>query len=203
MGVTLSYFTEHEIDLLNRLQFKSEEKPYFDPLRHCLRWRDEESSDIAGISYERLLDLVIVRSYIHMGKPRDEWYSIAPTAYFVEVWEEALRRAPDWPGFKRLELSSNDRSYFLAEIAKPLLHIVYSGNEIFLSKTQYESWREIQDAYESYKTSLGPWSAIEVVEYLSAEYTTLQPIAKEQVRHFLASDSDVCQLTFQDHHGAA
>jgi len=116
----MSHFTAHEIESLNRLQYKPEEKPYFDPLRYCLRWLDEEPSDAAGESYERLLDLIIVRSYIHMGTPRDKWYSIAPTTYFAEVWDEALSRAPNWPGFKRVELSSDDRSYFLGEVAKPL-----------------------------------------------------------------------------------
>lgn len=116
----MSHFTEREIESLNRLEYKSEEKPYFDPLRSCLRWLDEDPLDACSKSYEHLLDLVIVRSYIHLGKPREMWYSITPTIYFVEVWDEALSRAPNWPGFKRLDLSNEDRSYFLTELARPL-----------------------------------------------------------------------------------
>jgi len=76
------------------------------------------------------------------------------------------------------------------------LHIVYTETNILLSKHPYTSWREIQDEYESYKTSLGPWEHDEVVEYLADEYPNLSPSAQEQVVAFLVEASIVKTLTF-------
>jgi hypothetical protein len=116
----MSHFTESELFRLNNLQYNAAEKPYFDPLRYCLRWRDEEPPEFEPNSYERLIDLTIVRSFIHHGRSRENWFVIAPTTYFIEVWDEARERAPNWPGFNRLELSSDDRSFFCGQVAKPL-----------------------------------------------------------------------------------
>ena len=41
---------------------------------------------------------------------------------------------------------------------------------MILSKKRYSDWREIQEEYESYVTSLGPFSEEELVEFLSEEY---------------------------------
>ncbi|MDF2077100.1 hypothetical protein P2Q70_21135 [Pseudomonas mendocina] len=76
------------------------------------------------------------------------------------------------------------------------LHIVYTETNILLSKHPYTSWREIQDEYESYKTSLGPWEHDEVIEYLADEHPNLSPSAQEQVGAFLVEASIVKTLTF-------
>ena len=69
---------------------------------------------------------------------------------------------------------------------------------MLISKVRYKSWREIQDEYKCYKTSLGPWSAEEVVEYLADEYTRLNPQAKIQVSSLLSGSQKTCRLTFND-----
>jgi hypothetical protein len=66
------------------------------------------------------------------------------------------------------------------------LTLIYTESNFLISKKQYLSWREIQDEYPDYKTSLGPWSVDEVIEYLAEEYSTLNPSALEQVNNFLA-----------------
>ncbi len=76
------------------------------------------------------------------------------------------------------------------------LHIVYTETNMLLSKHPYMSWRENQDEYENYKTSLGPWEHGEVIEYLADEYPNLSPSAQEQVGAFLVEASIVKTLTF-------
>ena len=51
------------------------------------------------------------------------------------------------------------------------LHLVYlrSGGMVVTSRP-YSGWREIQDEYEDYMTSLGPWTEEELLDFLQAEY---------------------------------
>ena len=76
------------------------------------------------------------------------------------------------------------------------LHIIFTTTDMILSKKQYESWREIQDEYEVYKASLGPWEHDEVVDYLNEEYPDLNPKAKTQVDNLLQSDNETNALSF-------
>lgn len=39
------------------------------------------------------------------------------------------------------------------------LNIIFTEAELLVSKKSYSSWREIQDEYDDYKASLGPWDA--------------------------------------------
>ncbi len=117
----MNHFTDAEIAALNQLEYKPDEPACFDPMRWALRWRDEEYP-CGGDEYHHLLDLAVARSFIHQGKPREQWFAIAPTSYYMEVWDEALARAPNWPGFKRVELSDADRQYLLYEYARPDEH---------------------------------------------------------------------------------
>ena len=71
------------------------------------------------------------------------------------------------------------------------IHIIYTETDMLLSKRAYTSWREIQDEYENYMASLGPWPDDEVVEYLANEYRDLSPSAQEQVSAFLAGPDEV------------
>jgi len=75
--------------------------------------------------------------------------------------------------------------------------IIYLENEMLISKKEYYSWREIQDEYETFKTSLGPWSAEDVIEYLSDEYTDIYPEAATQVGGLVNSSIQVAKVTFR------
>jgi len=107
--------TKKEIEAFEKLEFKPDLKPYFDPMRYCLRWEDEEPETVTRDIYEKFLNLLIVRSYIHEGRPKNEWYIIKPTTYFSDFWEHAKETIPNWPGFKRIELSESDKEYFETE----------------------------------------------------------------------------------------
>ncbi len=82
-----------------------------------------------------------------------------------------------------------------------VLQIIYTDNEMVLSKIVYFSWREIQDEYGSYKASLGPWSADEVTIFLASEYPALHPSAEEQVQRLLDSAESTCLVTFCNKEG--
>jgi len=75
--------------------------------------------------------------------------------------------------------------------------IIYLETEILLSKEAYKSWREIQDLYENYKTSLGPWSKDDVIDYLNDEYNSLDPSAKTQIDNLANSPMSTMRLTFK------
>jgi len=103
--------TKSEIEAFQKLNFDAELKPFFDPMRYCLRWEDEEPECVSKDIYEKYLDLLIARNYIHEGRSRDEWYSLSPSIYFSDFWDHANEVIPNWPGFKRLELKDADRRY--------------------------------------------------------------------------------------------
>ena len=67
---------------------------------------------------------------------------------------------------------------------------------MLLSKHPYQSWREIQNQYPDYMTSLGPWEEDTVIEYLADEYPELSPNPQEQVNAFIADTQEARVLTF-------
>jgi hypothetical protein len=77
------------------------------------------------------------------------------------------------------------------------LQIVYTEDAVLLSKQSELSWRDLQAAIPGYKASLGPWSHHEVVEYLAAEYVSLEPAASVQVESFVQSQAAIQELMFR------
>lgn len=71
-----------------------------------------------------------------------------------------------------------------------LMHIIYLESQVLLSKKRFQGWREIQDQYADYKTSLGPWTIEETLDFLRTEYPTGSPFTKEQIERFLNSNDD-------------
>jgi hypothetical protein len=76
------------------------------------------------------------------------------------------------------------------------LHIIFAGEDVMISKKPYTSWREIQDEYEGYMASLGPWKVATVVSWLDEEYSDLVPSAQEQVEALLSSEEMARSLSF-------
>ena len=75
--------------------------------------------------------------------------------------------------------------------------IIYLENEMLISKKQYDSWRQIQDEYPAFKSSLGPWSEEDVVSYLKSEYPSINPKASEQTASLLVGDDVSLTLEFK------
>lgn len=67
---------------------------------------------------------------------------------------------------------------------------------MLLSKHPYQSWKEIQNQYPEYMTSLGPWEENTVIEYLADEYPELSPHPQEQVNALIADAQEARVLTF-------
>ncbi|MBC6623810.1 hypothetical protein [Pseudomonas sp.] len=76
------------------------------------------------------------------------------------------------------------------------IHIIYTRTITFLSKHPYQSWREIQNQYPDYMTSLGPWEEDTIIDYLADEYPELSPHPQEQVNAFIADTQETRVLTF-------
>lgn len=69
-----------------------------------------------------------------------------------------------------------------------LLTIVHTEYGMCLTTTRFTNWRQVQDAFSGYKTSLGQWSLTEILEYLPIEYPAEQPFTDEAVRALAASE---------------
>lgn len=94
---------------LESLTFDPMCEPSYEWIRACLIWPDERPTKISSDGYELLGDLWIVRGFIHKHVPRERW-GLDPE-YFQEVWENALVDVPNWPGFRRMQLSISDQAY--------------------------------------------------------------------------------------------
>lgn len=46
--------SSEEIMAFQKLVFDSDSKPYFDPMRYCLRWKDEEPEAVSRAIYKKL-----------------------------------------------------------------------------------------------------------------------------------------------------
>ncbi|MBW4461453.1 MAG: hypothetical protein KME47_14630 [Nodosilinea sp. WJT8-NPBG4] len=77
------------------------------------------------------------------------------------------------------------------------LHIIYTETEVLLSKKQYGSWQEIQAEFSDYKTSLGPWPADAVIDYLQTDYPGLEPSPAVQVAELLQAKALFQELKFR------
>lgn len=52
-----------------------------------------------------------------------------------------------------------------------LVHLIYlRSGRVLLSRQPYAGWREIQDEYEDYMTSVGPFAEDDLLAFLSDEY---------------------------------
>lgn len=76
--------------------------------------------------------------------------------------------------------------------------IIHLEDGMLISKNNYESWRQIQDEYETYKSSLGPWEVEEAIEYLSDEYANMSPSAGVQVEALLQVNQKAMKLAFNE-----
>ena len=106
----MTYFTEQEKKEIELVKFDPLLKPMYDPMRDCLFWEDDYPPNW-GWGNEKIVDLLIARLFIHKGLPKSNWYAIAPTDYFVNAWESAIKQGVKWPGFNRLQLSQDDIGY--------------------------------------------------------------------------------------------
>ncbi len=75
---------------------------------------------------------------------------------------------------------------------RDVFHVVYLRRDaLLISRKPYADWREIQDEWDDYMTSLGPWTVEEVVGFFEQQYGPDErrwPFAAAEVEAFAASD---------------
>ena len=73
--------------------------------------------------------------------------------------------------------------------ARPLL-LVFTRHAMVLSKRRYRSWQEVEDDFDDYISSLGPYSVDELFDYLTNDYTTSAvPFDRDEVERFVADSA--------------
>lgn len=77
------------------------------------------------------------------------------------------------------------------------LVLIFTGDDILLSKKACASWRDSQAQYDGCKTSLGPWSVPDTICWLDGEYGDVFPSAQQQIEQFLLSGEESRPLTFR------
>lgn len=74
-------------------------------------------------------------------------------------------------------------------------HLIFLRSEkILLSTKPYNDWREIQDVYEDYMTSIEFKSSEEVLEYLMIEYKLTFERVKRVINRFEQSSDETIEL---------
>lgn len=79
----------------------------------------------------------------------------------------------------------------------PTVHLIYLRPDgMLLSRKPYDDWREIQDEYENYMTSLGPFAVDELMGFLSEQYGSDDAkwgFSREEIGCFMQSDAVVLE----------
>jgi hypothetical protein len=105
-----SIFIGNDLALIESLVFDSKLKPTYSAMRNHLMWADEMPDGLTHEGYTALCDLWIARSYLHLGLDFSS-HELDPE-YITNFWKRALAQNFKWPGFKRLTLSEEDRSFY-------------------------------------------------------------------------------------------
>lgn len=74
--------------------------------------------------------------------------------------------------------------------------LIYTPERLLISKKSYADWREIQAEYEDFMTSLGPWSAELLLEFLESEYPQTGAGFQGQIAQLLHSAQLTRELIF-------
>jgi hypothetical protein len=77
----------------------------------------------------------------------------------------------------------------------PAFHLIFlRSGVVLLSRKPYADWREIQDEWDDYMTSLGPWMEEDVVNFFQQQYGPAEarwPFTAGAVAAFAASEGVV------------
>lgn len=108
-------FNNYDRALIEAIPYQPDARPNFEFMRSCLVWPDEGPDGITPDGYANLCDLWLVRSFIYRGKPESEWYLHNPASTRLrDLWRAALEEQVKWNGFRRLELSAEDHTYYMS-----------------------------------------------------------------------------------------
>lgn len=82
-----------------------------------------------------------------------------------------------------------DASRKRGKMKKKAYYIILE-NHVLLSKKLYSDWRQIQDEYKDYKSSLEPLNEEELIDYFANDYknTSDYPISLDRIKEFYNSE---------------
>jgi hypothetical protein len=80
----------------------------FNEITGCLVWSDEVPDGLSPAGHDYVRDLLGARGYFHLRVPVEEW-DFGNTDR-IERWNEALASGLRWNGFRRLDLSDDQRA---------------------------------------------------------------------------------------------
>lgn len=103
-------FSQRDKELVDALIYDNSLEPIFNSLADYLIWLDERPDNITPEGSDKLQTLWVGRSLLHKGLSFAD-HEINPE-YCALVWNQALEEIPNWPGFKRLQLTEKDNKYF-------------------------------------------------------------------------------------------
>lgn len=109
-------FVGKDLELMKSLKYDPELKPNYESIKGCLIWKDERSDDLSPDAYHIVSSLFVARSLLHQGLSLDD-HPIDPELC-KKLWAQAQQQISEWPGFKRLTLSAEDKAYFEDQIAR-------------------------------------------------------------------------------------
>ncbi|HWS25312.1 MAG TPA: DUF523 domain-containing protein [Xanthomonadales bacterium] len=75
--------------------------------------------------------------------------------------------------------------------------IIHTAHGMYLSRSCKLSWRDFQELWPDFQTSLGPWSVEAVIDYLDEEHPDLWPPAEQQVRALECAETTQHRLSFR------
>lgn len=110
----MSYFKGKNLELIESLVYNPNLKPSYEFIKNCLVWSDEVPDGLTPEGYEKLIDLLIIRSFIHRQISPSNWWILdsKDSKYFQEVWSKAIQQNFKWPGMNRLKLTKSDQEYY-------------------------------------------------------------------------------------------
>ena len=74
-------------------------------------------------------------------------------------------------------------------------HIIYLEEKMLLSKRNFKDWKHIQNQFESYKASLGPWDEEGINTYFKEEHPDLLLKNKSKLESFFRNNKQELELT--------
>ena len=75
--------------------------------------------------------------------------------------------------------------------------IIHTAHGMYLSRGCALSWRDFQEIWPDFQTSLGPWTVEAVINYLDEEHPDLWPPAEQQVHALEGAETTQHRLSFR------
>ena len=84
-------------------------------------------------------------------------------------------------------------TFLVAASTSPAAHLVFLRSGVLLLKRPGSNWREFQWEFDDFLTSLGPWTAEEIVDHFEWDYKSEErwPFSRDQLASFFASDAEI------------